>query len=286
MVDGSGQAEIRGLDIDKLLLGFADEEIVFKRHVKQTTTSAREMRWYQKTSGLIAVTSPAVTANVAELAKPFTYEQTSTRNTSYVRKYMVESPIISEEDIKDSDIDVLAMNVRDLVRRIEADVDVRIYNVITEDQTAVNINTAAATAAWNNSPNIIKDLMNGKTLIRQQGYNPEGAVCAMTPAAHSLMIQYLIDTKGSSIPAFASEKIETGVVMNLLGLNILVSQNVVSGSIAIWIPNTSATWKTFSPLKSALIEEKLIGTTIRVSEEGEAILHDPKSVFLLTGVGA
>ena len=43
MADTSGQADIRGLDIDKLAKGFADEEILFKRFVTVSTTSAREI---------------------------------------------------------------------------------------------------------------------------------------------------------------------------------------------------------------------------------------------------
>src|SRR3990167_1720032 len=124
MADSTGMAEIRGMDVDKLARGFSDELSVFKKHVINTSTSAREIRWYQRTSGLITTTSPADTANVAELAKPFVYEQTWTRNTSYVRKYFVESPIISDEDIKDSDIDILAGNLRDLVRAVARQVDI------------------------------------------------------------------------------------------------------------------------------------------------------------------
>ena len=51
MVDTSGQAEIRGIDIDKLAKGFADEQNVMKKFVTLSKTKAREIRWYQKESG-------------------------------------------------------------------------------------------------------------------------------------------------------------------------------------------------------------------------------------------
>ncbi len=44
MADANAQADIRGIDIDKLAKGFADEEILMKRFVTNSTTSAREIR--------------------------------------------------------------------------------------------------------------------------------------------------------------------------------------------------------------------------------------------------
>src|SRR3990167_3798221 len=115
MADQSAQADIRGLDIDKLAKGFADEELVLSRFLNNSTTKARELRWFQKTAGFLdsadttAITGSQI-ANTSFKARPFTVEQTWTRKTSYVRKYFVESPLLSEEDIKDSDIDLLATN--------------------------------------------------------------------------------------------------------------------------------------------------------------------------------
>src|SRR3990167_9797961 len=121
MADTSGMAEIRGIDIDKLAKGFADEEFIFKQFLTVTTTSAREIRWYQKTAGTLDSTdttgiTASQIANVSHGALPVVIEQSWKRNTSRVQKYFVESPWISFEDIRDSDPDVLATNVRDLTR--------------------------------------------------------------------------------------------------------------------------------------------------------------------------
>jgi hypothetical protein len=133
MVDTSAQKEIRGIDIDKLAKGFADEELVLKNFVTNSTTKAREIRWYQKTAGFLTATpsteniTSSLIPNVAFKARPFVTEQSWTRQTSYIRKYFVESPWLSDEDIKDSDIDLLATNMRDLVRAVQNQVDIRIY---------------------------------------------------------------------------------------------------------------------------------------------------------------
>lgn len=290
MADSSGQALIRGLDIDKLAKGFADEAIILKRYVQNTTTSAREMRWYQKTAGVLTgVSTTGLTANrianVGERALPSVVEQSWTRNTSYVRKYFVESPTISMEDIKDSDLDILATNVRDLVRAVSNQVDTRIYDVLTESLSPVNILTTAAVAdGWDDTVtgDPVKDLLVGKRKIRAQGYDPEGAILYINPIEHENLIHYLISTKGSSIPNFSSEKVQSGTVMNILGLNVVVSQNATTDYALMFVPNRAATWKAFTSISTAVMDEPGIGKKIRVWEEGECLLTDPNAVHLTT----
>jgi hypothetical protein len=53
MADSSGQAEIRGINIQKLVTGFADEASLLKGLVRKSPTEAREIRWYQKTAGFL-----------------------------------------------------------------------------------------------------------------------------------------------------------------------------------------------------------------------------------------
>lgn len=290
MVDSSSQAEIRGIDIDKLVKGFADEESVFKKFVTVSTTSAREVRWYQKTAGYLDSTdttgiTASQIANQGFKSRPVVVEQSWTRNTSYVRKYFVESPMISDEDIKDSDIDVLATNVRDLVRAVANQVDINIYDTITD---ATGIETTASTAGWDagSGQDPIKDLMTGKRKIRANGYNPEGAVLALNPVEHQNLLVWLISTKGASIPQFASQKLETGVVMELLGLKIIVSQNATTDEAAMWIPSRSCTWKEFTPITSAVIRDEGIGQKIRVWCEGIALATDVKSIHVTTNTVA
>ena len=289
MADTAGQADIRGIDIDKLAKGFADEELVLKKYVTNSTTSAREIRWYQKTSGFLDSTdttgiTASQIANVAEGTRPFVVQQSWTRNTSYVRKYFVESPWISDEDIKDSDIDVLTTNVRDLTRAVGYQVENRIWDVLTESRTVVNINTNATTAAWDagSGQDPIEDIMEAKMNIREDGYNPEGGVLAINPYDYKSLVTWLISTKGSSIPGFSSARIEDGVVMELLGLKVVVSTIVTTDYALVFVPQRAATWKAFTPITARVIEEVGIGKKIRIWEEGEAILTDPKACNLIT----
>jgi len=297
MADKSGQALIRGLDIDKLAKGFANELNVFKKYVNQSSTKAREIRWYQKTSGFLdTATTTGITKTfiqpVGDKARPFVMEQSWTRNTSYVKKYFVESPMISMEDIKDSDVDILATNVRDIVLGVQRKVDLRIFSVLNEAAAATptipnptNVNTAAATGTgWDDgvNGNPVLDILNGKQKIRAAGYDPEGCMLSMNSIDHKNLVNWLITVKGSSIPQYSSKQVMKGVVMELLGCNVLVTENQTADYVTMWVPNRAATWKSFVGISSVVMDEPGIGKKIRCWEEGECLLTDPLAVFVLT----
>jgi len=292
MADTSSMAEIRGLNIDKLAKGFADRELVLKKFVTNSTTSARQIRWYQKTAGFLdtpdttGITASQI-ANQASKARPQVVEQSWTRQNSYIHKYFVESPWISEEDIKDSDIDVLGTNVRDLVRAVQKQVDTRIYNVLSESLSPSTIQTAAVYGTgWTDTTtgNPVADILSAKAAIVSYDYNPEGAVLYINQSDNVNLLSWLITSKGSSIPQFASEKMKDGVIMNLLGVQVVVSPNATATYGLLFVPQRTATWKSFSPITSAVISDPGIGKKIRVWEEGECLLTDPKAVVLLTGL--
>ena len=272
------QANIRGIDIQKAATGYADEENVFKKFLTVVPTSAREIRWYQKTAGFL--TGPSTTgittnfiANTAELALPVTIEQSTTRQTTYVRKYFAETPWISEEDIKDSDPDIFAINVRDVVRAVENQVDKRIYSMLS-GSFALSGNAAGTGWTDTTNGNPIQDFLSGSALIRGQSYDTANLVALMHPNQTKALLTYLITTKGSSIPNFSSELVRDGVLLKLLNFRIVESKNCDEYTIVMFVPERAATWKTFMPITTAIKTEEGIGRKLRVWEEGEILVTD------------
>ncbi len=296
MADVSGQADIRGINIDKLVKGFADETLMMKKFVTNSSTDAREVRWFQKTSGFLDTTdTTGITASqipsVASKALPHVVEQSWTRNTSYVKKYFVESPLFSMEDLKDTDVDILATNVRDLVKAVSNQVDKEIYWIISDSTThgtpasGSSVPSAAAVAdGWDDAVtgDPITDIMAAKTSIRQNNYDPEGAVMLLNPVDHANLVNYLINVKGSSIPNFSSERVKDGVVMEILGVKVVVSNQFDTDYATIFVPQRTATWKSFAPLTSAVLDDPGIGKKIRVWEEGVCLLTDPNAAYVIT----
>jgi hypothetical protein len=293
MADTVEMQDIRGLDIDRTAKGFAEEAYIFKNDCQTTTMNGDSVRWYQKTAGTLSATSPSATAKVSPLSRPMTLEVSWTRNTSYSKKYFVEG-FISMEDIKTADLDVLATTVRDLTRVIVRDVDSAIFSVMSEGWVAAaavptTIQTFSAAAIgggeWNKASygaDIVKDLMHAKKMIWAYSYNPEGASLYLSPQDYESMVTWLISGKGSSIPSFASEKIASGTVMQILGLNVKVSNNVCKSGALVIVPQVATTWRQADPTTARTVEEAGIGTRVRVWESGVAYNTDPKAIVLIT----
>ena len=68
MSDSIEMQDIRGLDIDKAVKGFAEVEYVFKNICNKSTTSADSIRWYQETAGDLTVATPSYVNNISPLS--------------------------------------------------------------------------------------------------------------------------------------------------------------------------------------------------------------------------
>ena len=294
----SGEGQIRGIDIDKLAKGFGElSPNIFQGKIASAKTKAREIRWYQKTSGFLDTpdtTGITITGiQTVEGARPQVMEQSWNRQTSYVKEFMVESPLITDQDIKDSDIDIFGTNVEDITVGVKRKIGLRIYQIMTNALTAtprtplsgdVTVqNTAAIADGWDDAVtgNPIKDLLVGQRKFRQKGYDPIGSYVGMNSLEHEYLIDYIINVKGSSIPGFSSEQLKSAVVMGMLNMNIVVDEIFTTDYVIQWVPK-AVKWKSFTGITAAKIIEPLIGVKIRVREEGEAILENPNGVHVIS----
>ncbi|MFA6190674.1 MAG: hypothetical protein WC711_04180 [Candidatus Staskawiczbacteria bacterium] len=285
-------AEIRGIDINKLVEGFADVDVVLKKYVRVVSTAAREIRWYQKTSGAGTgnyLTSPTTTGMTTDLietsmgAMPVAIENSYTRNTSYVKKFFATSPMLSIEDLNDSDPDIWGDIIKDAVRAVNKKVDARILTVLD----AAGCGTAAATGnGWNVDADAdpVLDFLAAIESIESYGYNAGDLIAYMNPAEKKWLLRWLITVKGSSIPGFSSAKVEGGEVMQLMGVKIVSDPLRPTDTVTIFSPSQAVIWREFMPTTSAVVVEEGIGKTVRVWCEGEAIRPNPYAVFKLTDV--
>ena len=285
MADTAAQAEIRGIDIVKLVEGFANVDIVLKKYVRVVSTSAREIRWYQKTAGYL--TSPVTTGittdmiETASKAMPVAIENSYTRNTSYIKKFFTTSPMLSIEDLKDSDPDIWGDIIQDAARAVNKKVDSRILTVLD----AAGAQTAAATGSgWNVDADAdpMLDFLTAIEAIENYGYSSDDLIAYMNPAEKKWLLRWLITVKGSSIPGFSSSKIDGGELMQFLGVRIVSDPNRPTDTVTIFSPSKAVIWREFMPMTSAIIDEPGIGKTVRVWQEGEAIRPNPNAVFKLT----
>ena len=285
MADTAAQAEIRGIDVSKLVEGFADVDIVLKKYVRVVPTTAREIRWYQKTAGyLTSPTTTGVTTDMIETSSksmPVVIENSYTRNTSYVKKFFASSPMLSIEDLKDADPDIWGDIIKDAARAVNKKVDARLLTVLD----ASGCQTAAATGnGWNvdadGDPAL--DFLAAIEAIENYGYSSADLIAYMNPAEKKWLMRWILTVKGSSWAGFSSSKVEGGELMTFMGVRVISDPNRPTDTVTIFSPSKAVIWREFMPLTSAIIDEPGIGKTVRVWCEGEAIRPNPYAVFKLT----
>ena len=115
-----------------------------------------------------------------------------------------------------------------------------------------------------------RSIRNGVLLVNAQGEKD--------------LLVWLVSTKGSSIPNFASEKVGTGTLAGIAGLSVIVSENVTATFALVADLKQAVQYRQFKPLQTWIITEEGIGRKIRVSTNGVAILIKPKFISLITGV--
>jgi len=228
-------------------------------------------------------TSQGVTslvANTSSKTLPVAIEPSYTRTTSYVKKYFAASPLISIEDIKDCDVDIWADMIKDIVRKVNYEVDARIYTVLS----GAGCGTAAAIDEWDVDATCdpITDILLAIRSIKSNGYETTDLVMYINSIEYKNLLRWIINVKGSSIPNFSSNKVESGKLMELLGVKIVVSENATTDQAVIFVPNKAVIWKEFMPITSAVVDDPGIGKTVRVWCEGEAIRPNPYAVYKIT----
>ena len=284
MVDGAGQAEIRGLDIDKVSKDMFEEALIFTREMKQENTSSRQIRWYQKTSGYLTATAPAKISNIAYGARPFVLRQTWTRNTSFTKKYLLDSELIDMEDETDSDVQVFVNTTEDITAAVANDLDGDNWDVVSENQSPSNINDVTSTAAWNaaSGQNPYADVTEAEELIREQTKKNPVLKIYLNAKDHKSLKDWLVTTKGSSIPGFSSQLVENKPLIMFDSKQVIISENVTADFAMVANLERGAIYKEFMALRTWIITEEGIGRKIRVGTNGIALLVRPKYIALIS----
>ena len=298
MVDTAGQALIRGIDITKTAIVFGEEESILINFVAKSPASSRELRFYQKTSGFLdTIAAAGATEALSQIQTthgtlPAKVKQTWLRLSANINIFKAETEMITIEDIKDNDVDIFNTHLKDIVRAVVNQRDIHIYSVFIEAAAATPttpnpttiLTTPSTQDGWDDlvTGNPIFDLMNGNTKIRAQGHKTQDIIAYMNPTEHLHLMNYIITVKGSSIPAMSSELAKSGVLMEIVGNKIVVSQNATTDGVLQFIPNSAVVYREFMPVSTAVIDEPLIGKTIRVATEGTAYIQDPNKIHFIS----
>ena len=283
MADTAGQALIRGINLDKKARNYQNEESIFYKEVTVNKSASREIRYYQRTSGYLTATAPASIV-VAEGATPFCLETSWTRNTSYTKKYSVDSPMITVEDEKDSEVKVFMDNLEEITGAIVNERDGDIWDIATESQSPSNINSVTSTAAWDagSGQDPMADVSEAIRKIRQQTKRKLKNPKLYVSAKGEEDLKVWITSQGTKFTELASKTVIDGVLVRFAGCQVVVSENVTADYALVGDLKKSTEYWEFFALTTAIIKEELVGRKIRAMTSGIAVLTMPKFNALIS----
>lgn len=287
--DTTGELDIRGENISKVVTGFALTEYVFKQLCMVQSSNKWKETYYKETASDLTGGTGSAVEGIPRLAV-FPHGEVSWEVTSSRHKKFGMETRISWEDAKTNDIDVIARSLLRIARAVTKAVDAEIWDVITESRsptatTGINDLDITAGAEWDSASianrDPIQDILNAKKLIAEQNYNPDqNGFLLLNPKDYAnLLGNPNIRNAGQF---YTDDVTRNGRVGFLLGLKVLVSNQVTADYAAVVIGNEAATWKSVIGLTTKTIEEPGIGYTIRSWEVGCCQLKNPKAVCLIS----
>ena len=281
MADSTGMQDIRGENIDRAVKGFALQEYKFKQVCLQQSSNKWKETYFKETKTELTGGTGSAVKGVARLAN-FPYgEPTWTETASRHQKHAMEG-VVSWEDATTDAIDVMARTLLRIGRAIANSVDLAIYSVLTSD---ANVNTLGAEDTWDSATlanrNPIADILHGIEYIAIDNYDAlRNGYLLLSPEDYTNLLQ---NSKVINNPSFkTADVVSNGVVGQICGLKIIVSNSVDADEAMIIVGQEAATWKSASPLKTHTIEDPGIKYTIRAWEVGITMVTNPEAIHVIT----
>lgn len=282
MADSTGMADLRAENISKVVKGFALQEYKFKQLCMIESSSAWTETYYTETAADLVGGYGSDVKGVPRLANfPYgevTWTKTSGRNV----KHAMEG-VISWEDAKTNNVPMIARTLLRISRAITKSVDETIGAAIVASAG----NTQAANATWNNATvadrDPIQDILNAKSLIAIDNYNPDRNGYLLVHPTN--LSELLGNSSVRNAGQFYTDKVtRNGIVGSLLGLTIISSNNVTEGGAQVVIGKEALTWKSVVGLTVKSIEDPGIKHTIRAFEVGQIQVVNADAICKITGV--
>ena len=282
--DTVGQIDIRGENIDRAVKGFALQTYKFKSICLVQSSNNWTETYYKETAADLSAAGSRSVEHISRLSK-FPYGEVSWEKTSVqLRKYGMEG-VVSWEDQKTNQIDVVTRETLRIGRAIAKAVDDAIYSAITNDST---IQTGAAVATWDattaSSRDPIRDILTGIQKIEEQHYDVSSAVMLLSPHDYTSL---MMNSKVINNPSFkTADVVSNGKVGQIAGLTIIKSTSVPADEALVIKGQKAATWKSVQDLTTEVIYDKLVRYRIRAVEVGVTQIRNPRAIVRLTGMDA
>jgi len=282
MADTTGEADLRSENFSRTVKGFALQEYKMKQLCMIESSNAWTETYYKETAADLTGGTGSAVEGVPRLAN-FPYGEVEwTKVSGRNVKHAMEG-VLSWEDIKTNNVPMIARTLLRIARAVAKSVDGVIAAAIVSEAG----NTQAANATWDNAViadrDPIQDILNAKSLIALDNYNPDknGYLLVNPTGLSHLLGNANIRNAGQF---YTDSVTKNGVVGKLLGLTIISSNSVTDGGAQIVIAKEACTWKSVAGLKVDTIVDSGIKTTIRAWEVGQIQVVNPDAICKITGI--
>lgn len=283
--------ELRKENVSAVVQGFALQRFKIKPLVLVKRSSAWKETYFQETSTELTGGLGSTIKGVPRLANFPHATPTWTEKNAWQVKHGCEG-VIAMEDVRTSEIDVIGRVLLRVARAVAKSVDDDIWAVISESQSATNINSVAIAAGseWDSATvanrDPINNILEAIQKIEESNYDWEqgnGFILVSPKDKRNLLANPNIRNAGQ----FYSDAVtRNGVIGSLLGGTLISSTTVTADFALVGIKKECATYQEVYPLTVTTIEEPQISWTVRASELGVTQLTNPKALTLISNTQA
>lgn len=284
MVLTTGEANLLNERFNEVVENVAPHMQVLRKKVCLVKSSnAGEEHFYQKTASQLSGSAnlgfgAELPRDVVDFAKV----------TVRPRLFGIESGF-TWQDTKIRVIDVQRETMKDMLAYIEYQVALRVWNIISESQSAVNIRTLATAATWNNATRSSRipheDIFEAKSVImdsQTQRYKPNICLLSPTDAVFVVTNDYVLGSFDASSPAV----MKSGSLGTIAGLELLEDPVITADYSWVGEAKRVATWWEQESLRTKIILNEPVDVTLKAWQMGDVNLTNPKAACLITNTQA
>lgn len=283
MADTWREADLRKEYIDSAVKAVALAQYKMKTLCTIDSSEAWTESYYRETNSELTGGTGSAVSGVPQMA-PFPFLQvTETKVSSVVKKYAGES-VISLEMQKSATVPMLSRHILRIGRAVAYAIDVAIEAVLNE--SAGNTFAIQAGYEWDSATianrDPVYDILYGINMLRADNIdalNGNGYL-VVNGTDYTNIIS---NSKVINNPSFkTADVVSNGVVGQICGLKIMVSEAVTADQAYIVVAKEALTWKEAEPLTVVTIEDPGKSTTIRAWERGVCQIPSPNAVCKIT----
>lgn len=288
MADTTGEADLRAQAYDRIVRGFALQAFKIKPLVMVQSSSAWTESYYEEDSSELTGGLGSNVKGIPRLAN-FPYgEPNWTLKSARQAKYGMEG-VISWEDEKTNNVDVITRTLLRVARAVAKSVDDEIYDQLLDN--AGNTVTISAGNEWDSATvanqNPIQDILNAIKLITVDNYDVidgTGAIL-LNPIEWALLLGN--ESVRNAGQFWTDSVTRNGKVGRICGLDMVVSNSVTTDTGTLVLKKKEcAVWKEAHPLNVVSINDPGVKTTVRAWEVGTTQVVNPNAICKITNTTA